>query len=465
MQTASGTAESDVSGVYMNMVTKSGGNRFNSDHNFYFMNDALQGNNVDDELRQRLGLGAGAADRRRRQSDRHLLRLELDARRSDQARQAPGSSARCGGGGSISSRSARSTPDGSQAIDDNRIENYMGKATWQVGAEHARVVHVQPQPEGPVPSPRRAVPLRRGQGDGAAGSAGAELRRAAQPGDRAADRVRRALRPDVGRVPDPLPEGSDAERHRRSRHRAQHAHQRRREQSLNPNHRYQAQRHARLLRRQPRRRLARLQGRHAAVVGADGVRPHPQRRHPARAASTASSTRAVLSNTPINSDHRLETWARLRAGSLDDRPRHDQLRRPHRRRQGYLPAQSSPAGTLVGERDRSRRRDVFDFSPNVAPRLGITLRPLRQRPHGAQGVLRPVLQPVRIGARRSRRIRTRASTCRCRGPIRNNNLRARSGRVESRRPSRDSPPLFPPMDPDARRPVQRRDSTSASIIS
>ena len=43
MQTASGTAESDVSGVYMNMVTKSGGNRFTSDHNFYFMNDALQG--------------------------------------------------------------------------------------------------------------------------------------------------------------------------------------------------------------------------------------------------------------------------------------------------------------------------------------------------------------------------------------------------------------------------------------
>ena len=56
MQTASGTAESDVSGVYMNMVTKSGGNRFTSDHNIYFMNDALQGNNVDDELRARLGL-------------------------------------------------------------------------------------------------------------------------------------------------------------------------------------------------------------------------------------------------------------------------------------------------------------------------------------------------------------------------------------------------------------------------
>src|SRR5918996_427282 len=56
MQTASGTAESDVSGVFMNMVTKSGGNRFNSDHNIYFMNDALQGSNIDDELRTRLGL-------------------------------------------------------------------------------------------------------------------------------------------------------------------------------------------------------------------------------------------------------------------------------------------------------------------------------------------------------------------------------------------------------------------------
>src|SRR5438270_807414 len=59
MQTASGTAESDVSGVYMNMVTKSGGNRFTTDHDFYFMNDKLQGSNIDDALRTRLGLAAG----------------------------------------------------------------------------------------------------------------------------------------------------------------------------------------------------------------------------------------------------------------------------------------------------------------------------------------------------------------------------------------------------------------------
>jgi hypothetical protein len=59
MQTASGSAESDVSGVYMNMVTKSGGNRINSDHNFYFMNEDLQGSNIDDDLRSRLGLQPG----------------------------------------------------------------------------------------------------------------------------------------------------------------------------------------------------------------------------------------------------------------------------------------------------------------------------------------------------------------------------------------------------------------------
>jgi len=134
MQTASGTAESDVSGVYMNMVTKSGGNRFSSDHNFYFMNDSLQGTNVDDALRTRLGLTAGqqtgaagnpvdisydwsstlggpikkdkvwffGATRRWR-----LDQLQIGARNAD----------------------------GSQAIDDNRIENYMGKATWNAVAD------------------------------------------------------------------------------------------------------------------------------------------------------------------------------------------------------------------------------------------------------------------------------------------------------------------------------------------
>ena len=69
MQTASGTAESDVSGVYMNMVTKSGGNRVGSDNNFYFMNDSMQGENVDADLRRRLGIGEGVQTGRGRQPD------------------------------------------------------------------------------------------------------------------------------------------------------------------------------------------------------------------------------------------------------------------------------------------------------------------------------------------------------------------------------------------------------------
>jgi hypothetical protein len=133
MQTASGTAESDVSGVYMNMVTKSGGNRFNSDHNFYFMNDSLQGENIDDELRARLGLAAGA----RTGAAGNPIDISYDW------------SSTLGGPikrdkgwffGAIRRwrldqfQIGAVNPDGSQAIDDNRIENYMGKVTAQVTA-------------------------------------------------------------------------------------------------------------------------------------------------------------------------------------------------------------------------------------------------------------------------------------------------------------------------------------------
>ena len=37
----------------------------------------------------------------------------------------------------------------------------------------------------------------------------------------------------------------------------------------------------------------------------------------------------------------------------------------------YLPAQSSPAGTFVGERSFPQL-DVFDYSFNAAPRLGVS---------------------------------------------------------------------------------------------
>ena len=130
MQTASGTAESDVAGVYMNMVTKSGGNRFTSDHNFYFMNDALQGDNIDDELRARLGLAPG------QQTGAAGNPIDISYDWSSTL------------GGPIKRdklwffgalrwwrldqfQVGALNPDGSQAIDDNRIRNFVGKVTWQ----------------------------------------------------------------------------------------------------------------------------------------------------------------------------------------------------------------------------------------------------------------------------------------------------------------------------------------------
>src|SRR4029453_3559766 len=119
MQTASGAAESDVSGVYMNMVTKSGGNRFSSDNNFYFMNDALQGSNIDDDLRTRLGLAPGTQTGARGNPIKRGKAWFFGAVRRWRLDQFQ-----------IGARNA----DGSQAIDDNRIENYMGKVTWQAAA-------------------------------------------------------------------------------------------------------------------------------------------------------------------------------------------------------------------------------------------------------------------------------------------------------------------------------------------
>jgi len=78
-----------------------------------------------------------------------------------------------------------------------------------------------------------------------------------------------------------------------------------------------------------------------------------------------------IANTPINSDHRLETWG----GFVQDRwmigratinlgVRMDGT-------SGYLPSQASPAGTFVGERSFPQT-DVYDYAFNIAPRIGVS---------------------------------------------------------------------------------------------
>jgi len=367
MQTASGAAESDVSGVYMNMVTKSGGNRFNSDHNFYFMNDALQGDNVDDELRARLGLQPGQRTGAAGnpvdisydwsstlggpiKKDRVWFFSALRRWRLDQFQI-----------GALN-------PDGSQAIDDNRIENYMGKATAQLNPNskvsflfnrnlkyrfHRRdapYLFVDDKAAVLQDQPAQNYVAQLNQVIGKSSVLDVRIGRmwGVFP-----TRYQKEVGPDDIAVRDSV---------RNTRINAAES------QSINPNHRYQANAslnyfvdnliggsHDFKVGTQlswERMAYERIRNGDILLELVDGV-----------------STRAFLTNTPINSDHRLSTWGAfaqdrwvLGRATVNLGVRIDGVK-------GYLPAQSSPSGTYVGARDFPER-DVFDFSPNVAPRLG-----------------------------------------------------------------------------------------------
>jgi hypothetical protein len=81
--------------------------------------------------------------------------------------------------------------------------------------------------------------------------------------------------------------------------------------------------------------------------------------------------RAQIANTPVDSDHRLQTWSAfvqdrwvIGRATLNYGVRMDGVK-------AYLPAQSSPAGTFVAARSFGRT-DVYDFSLNAAPRIGLS---------------------------------------------------------------------------------------------
>jgi len=369
MQTASGTAESDVSGVYMNMVTKSGGNRFTSDHNFYFMNDALQGSNIDDGLRTRLGLQPGA------QTGAAGNPIDISYDWSSTI------------GGPVKRDKAwffgavrrwrldqfqigALNPDGSQAIDDNRIENYMGKVTAQVATntkasfmfnknlkyrfhrrdapflfteDKASVLQDQPAQNfvtqvNQVFGNRMVVDARFGRMWGVFPT---RYQAEVTPNDIS---IRDIVRNTVANAAT--------------------------EQSLNPNHRYQAN--------------AVLSyfadhlgaGTHDFKVGTqlswekmqyDRIRNGDLFLE----LNDGVPLRAQIANTPVHSDHRLETWAVF----LQDRWMVGRATINYGLRmdgvQAFLPEQSSPAGTFVGERSFPKL-DVYNFNFNIAPRVGIS---------------------------------------------------------------------------------------------
>jgi Carboxypeptidase regulatory-like domain len=378
MQTASGTAESDVSGVYMNMVTKSGGNRFTSDHNIYFMNDALQTTNIDDELRGRLGL--------RPESECSANPL-LSGCQSGAAGNPIDISYDWSStvGGPIKRDKAwffgairwwrldqfqigALNPDGTQGIDDNRIRNFMGKGTYQVSQQtrasfmfnrnlkdrfHRREVDF---------SEDKATVLQDQPAQNYVAQVSTVLGRATVFDAR------------FGRMWGIFPTRYQAEVQptdiairdltRNTQINAASG------QSLNPNHRYQANANVGYFRE------GLGPGTHdfkAGIqlswekMGYDRIRNGDHYLE----LTDGVPTGAQIANTPVNSDHRLETWGaffqdRWAVGraTINFGVRLDGV-------SSHLPAQSSPAGTFVGERSFPRQ-DVFEYNFNAAPRLGLT---------------------------------------------------------------------------------------------
>ncbi|MEZ5418815.1 MAG: TonB-dependent receptor [Vicinamibacterales bacterium] len=369
MQTASGTAESDVSGIYMNMVTKSGGNRLTSDHNFYFMNDALQSDNVDDGIRARLGLApgqqTGAAGNPVDLSydwsstlggaikqDKAWFFAAWRLWRLDQLQ--------------IGARNA----DGSQAVDDNDIKNYVGKLTWQTSPNirtsfvfnrniknryHRRdspylfvedkATVLQDQPAQNFVAQYNHVLGSRAVLDTRVGSMWGTFPSRYQSDVTASDIALRDVQT--------FQRFNAAET-----------------QSLNPNYRVQA--NGTLTYFVP----SFGGGSHDFKAGVQlswEKMEYERIRNGDILLEMRNGTpfQGQIANTPINSDHRLQTWGAflqdrwiVGRATINAGIRMDGV-------SGYLPAQSSPAGTFVGARSFDRT-DVFDFTFNVMPRLGVS---------------------------------------------------------------------------------------------
>jgi hypothetical protein len=261
-------------------------------------------------------------------------------------------------------------PDGSQAIDDNRIENYMGKLTWQAAsATRASLMFnrniknrfhrrdspylfvedkasvLQDQPAQNYVGQFNQVVGQRGVFDARFGRMWGEFPSRYQSDVTSSDI---AIRDTV----------------RFTRINAAEI------QSINPNHRYQANgTYSYFV-------PSLLGGTHDFKAGAQlswERMAYDRIRNGDLFLELRDGVpfQANISNTPIISDHKMETWGAF----LQDRwvlgrttinlgVRIDAAK-------GFLPEQSSPAGAYVGARSFPKT-DVYDFSPNVMPRIGIS---------------------------------------------------------------------------------------------
>ncbi len=370
-QTASGTAESDVAGVYMNMVTKSGGNDFSGSAVAYYMSDATQGTNIDDDLRARLGLQPG----QQTGAAGNPIDISYDFNGTL--------------GGPIVQEKAwffgsyrhwrldqfqigALNPDGSQAIDDNRIRNVMGKVTYQINPDvrtffmfnknwkdrfHRRdspYLFVTDQAASLQDQPAQNFVFNYNQILGTSTFLDARFGRmwGTFP-----NRYQAEVQPDDIAIRDVV---------RFTRVNAA-------EQNFeNPNYRNQFN-------------VTLSQFRDNVLGGSHdfkfGVQFSQERMEYLRDRNgdlmlelrDGVPFQAQLSNTPVRSDHRINTWAAFAQDSwvvggrltINLGVRLDGIH-------GWVPEQSSPAGTFVGERSFPERDNTPDWPINVAPRFGLS---------------------------------------------------------------------------------------------
>ena len=367
IQTASGTAEVDAGGVYMNMVTRSGGNRFVSESNVYFMNDRTQGDNVDEGLRQRLRIAPGArAAAAGNPIDNSydwsttlggpVLRDKLwffsSFRwfRLDQFQI-----------GAVN-------PDGSLGIDDNRIRAGMVKGTYQATpgtrVSYLMIPHLKERfhrrnapffaiPDKATvnnPLDTNSFVTKFNQVLGKAMLADVSFGRI---WGTFANRYQKDVGPDDITVEDTV---------RSTRFNAAP------DDQNNPNHRNQLNASLAYYKQG-------VLGSHDFKAGSQMSREQMLWERYRNGDITLQlrdgvAFQALLANTPNTTDHRINSWGvfaqdRWAFGrvSLNLGVRFDGA-------ESNLPAQHSAAGVWIGERNFTRTQ-VFDFSMNVAPRLGV----------------------------------------------------------------------------------------------
>ena len=127
VQVSGGAAENQLSGVLVNRIPKTGGNRFTGDGLLLFSNGSMQGDNVDDELRAR---GITTPARLGRQYDVNysaggpILRDRLWFFAS-------------GRNWAYNNYVANAfNPDGSQAMNDNALKAFPVRLTWQMSSKN-----------------------------------------------------------------------------------------------------------------------------------------------------------------------------------------------------------------------------------------------------------------------------------------------------------------------------------------